>query len=666
MPKVTVAPPAAGLFSDSDLCEVLRKHLGLDTTGHLSCPPAPSGRSGGNVGAGVHNQDEPATVEAFVELTRRLIDMERAAEIEQANVETSLCSPEAAQSRGRALLNLRLDDVEGGLLGRTLLTLVSNKGYGAGGALADLPPHKFGPHDVVALRPSRGPVDGPPVVSGVIYRIRETSIVIAVDEAPEDGLDQPLRLDKLANEVTYQRLFGTLEVLLRVRSGTAATPDGRLLPGSSIVDVVFGRREPRLADAVPVWDPFNHGLDASQRAAVALALGSQDIALVHGPPGTGKTTAVVEIILQEVARGSRVLATAASNIAVDNLVERLVKAAAKLKLVRLGHPARLLPQVLDSSLEAHVLRSDSSALARDCRAEIKDINCRLLKLGPRDRAERRALRGDLRRLAKEERQRQEAAVVEVIKGAQVVCCTLTGAAHRQLESELFDVAVVDEAAQALEAATWSALLRARRAVLAGDHLQLPPTIVSDEAAKMGMARTLFERLQLKLPSASAMLTVQYRMNKVIMQWSSDELYEGRLTAHDSVAQHTLEDILGTPSTQATPTVRKVGTNTFRVTSGKKTSSKGKHVKVAAPSVATLSGCGQVEDVGLFPVLLLVDTAGCGFEEQQEAEGSSYANFGEAKAVMVYVRRLVNRGIAAHNIGVITPYNAQVWRREGGL
>ncbi|GIL45593.1 hypothetical protein Vafri_2803 [Volvox africanus] len=96
--KVTVAPPAAGLFSDSDLCEVLRKHLGLDTTGHLSCPPAPSGRSGGNVGAGVHNQDEPATVEAFVELTRRLIDMERAAEIEQANVETSLCSPEAAQA----------------------------------------------------------------------------------------------------------------------------------------------------------------------------------------------------------------------------------------------------------------------------------------------------------------------------------------------------------------------------------------------------------------------------------------------------------------------------------------------------------------------------------------------------------------------------------------
>ncbi|GIL72076.1 hypothetical protein Vretimale_514 [Volvox reticuliferus] len=654
-----VAPPASGSFSHTDLCEALSKHLGLDAVDHLPSVSASSARSGRcNVGAAVLNQDEPETVEAFVDLSRRLIDMEREAEIEQANAETSICSPEAAQSRGRALLNLRLDDVEGGLLGRTLLTLVSNKGYGAGGAHAELPPHKLGPHDVVALRPSRGPADGHPLVSGVIYRIRETAIVVAVDETPEDGLDQPLRLDKLANEVTYQRMRGTLDVLLRVRNGTALTPDGRQLPGGSIVDVVFSRREPRLAAAMPVWEPLNRGLDASQRAAVTLALGSQDVALVHGPPGTGKTTAVVEIILQEVARGSRVLAAAASNIAVDNLVERLVRTEPKLKLVRLGHPARLLPQVLDSSLEAHVLRSDNSALARDCRAEIKDINCRLLKLGPRDRAERRALRADLRRLVKEERQRQEAAVVEVIKGARVVCCTLTGAAHRQLESELFDVAVVDEAAQALEAATWSVLLRARRAVLAGDHLQLPPTIVSDEAARMGMARTLFERLQLTLPAASAMLTVQYRMNKAIMQWSSDELYEGRLTAHDSVAEHTLLDILGAPPVQSTTADRKGGLTSLKAAGGKK--AKGKTGKVAAHAVAPKSSGGvQAEPEGPLAVLLLVDTAGCGFEEQQEAEGSSYSNLGEAKAVMVHVKRLVHHGIAAQDIGVITPYNAQV-------
>ncbi|EFJ52473.1 hypothetical protein VOLCADRAFT_79084 [Volvox carteri f. nagariensis] len=665
--KVNVAAPSGGAFSVADLCAALLEHLGIDATDHLPSTSA-AGRQAGRaqVRSETRAQDDPATVETFVELSRRLIDMEREAEIAQANAETSLCSPEAAQARGRALLNLRVDDVEVGLLGRTLLTLVSNKGYGAGAGTAELPPHKFGPHDVVALRPSRGPSDAPPLVSGVIYRVRETAIIVAVDEAPEEGLDQQLRLDKLANEVTYQRMRGTLDALLRVRRGTAATPDGRFLPGGAVVDVVFGRREPRFTESAPAWTAINRGLDESQRAAVSLALSSQDVALVHEPPGTGKTTAVVEIILQEVARGSRVLAAAASNIAVDNLVERLVRAEPKLKLVRLGHPARLLPQVLDSSLEAHVLRSDNSSLARDCRAEMKDINQRLLKLGPRDRAERRALRSDLRRLAKEERLRQEAAVVEVIKGARVVCCTLTGVSHRQLESELFDVAVVDEAAQALEAATWSALLRARRAVLAGDHLQLPPTVVSEEAAKMGLARTLFERLQRLLPAASAMLTVQYRMNKAIMQWSSDELYEGRLTAHSTVADHTLVDVAGVlaPSSESAASGKGGKAGSAASSSGaKRSSSKIKPAKAAAalPPRGAGAGAGNVgaEEAGPLPVLLLIDTAGCGYEEQQEAEGSSYANPGEAKAVMAHVRRLVQRRISPHNIGIITPYNAQV-------
>ncbi|KAG2501054.1 hypothetical protein HYH03_000873 [Edaphochlamys debaryana] len=593
--------------------------------------------------------------------------MERSAEVAQAEEETSTCSPETAQARGRTLLNLRLDDVEGGLLGRTLLTLVSNKGYGAGGPAPELPPHKFGPHDVVALRPNRGPADGPALVSGVIYRIRESAIVVAVDEAPEDGLDQPLRLEKLANEVTYQRLRGTLDTLVRVRGGTAATPDGRPLPGGSMVDVVFGGREPRFVAAAPAWKPRNAGLDESQQSAVELALKSQDVVLVHGPPGTGKTTAVVEIILQEVARGSRILAAAASNIAVDNLVERLVRAEPKLKIVRMGHPARLLPAVLDSSLEAHVLRSDNSALARDCRAEIKDINSKLLKLGPRDRAERRALRGDLRRLGKEEKQRQEAAIKEVIKSAQVVCCTLTGVAHRQLDFELFDVAVVDEAAQALEAATWGALVRARRAVLAGDHLQLPPTVVSEEAARRGLARTLFERLQSLLPTASAMLTVQYRMNKSIMQWSSDELYEGKLTAHDSVAEHTLAEVAS--SGDATPSfgcdcckpgkkgaAAKKGPHASKGKAGPKASAASSK---SAATAASSAAAGDGEGEAALPVLLLVDTAGCGYEEHQEAEGSSYANEGEAKAVIAHVRRLLKRGISAPNIGIITPYNAQV-------
>jgi ATP-dependent RNA/DNA helicase IGHMBP2 len=183
--------------------------------------------------------------------------------------------------------------------------------------------------------------------------------------------------------------------------------------------------------------------------------------------GTGKTTAVVEAVLQEVARGNTVLCCSASNVAVDNVVERISKAAPKLRSVRVGHPARLLPEVLDRSLEALVLRSDSSRLAADCRDEIKQLNRRLLKLGKRDYAERREIRSEVRKLGKEERQRQGKAATEVLRRAQVVCCTLTGVHARSVRFMEFDVAFVDEAAQALEVACWGAMMRARRAVLAG-------------------------------------------------------------------------------------------------------------------------------------------------------------------------------------------------------
>lgn len=187
--------------------------------------------------------------------------------------------------------------------------------------------------------------------------------------------------------------------------------------------------------------------------------------------GTGKTTVLVECMLAEAAAGRRVLYCAASNIAVDNAVERLAAAAAprvRARIVRVGHPARLLPEVLDHSLEAAVLRSDASALAADCRAEAAALGRRLLKLsGRRDAAERREVRGEMRRLAKEERARQGKAAGEVLRGAAITCCTLTGARAATLRGHEFDVVYIDEAAQAVEVACWGAMLRARRAVLAG-------------------------------------------------------------------------------------------------------------------------------------------------------------------------------------------------------
>ncbi|KAI7837886.1 hypothetical protein COHA_008373 [Chlorella ohadii] len=512
--------------TDAQLIALIQQHFGIDASDAFAAGPPPgkaaaasrppaAWQGGSKAGKAKPGAKGMISVEEFIARVLPLLDMERDAEVAQAEEALAAGSPERAAAKGRALLNLRLTDAEGGLLGRTLLTLVNNKaGAGvAGGGSEPLPPHKLSPHDIVRLRPSKGDASGPPLAEGVVYRVRDSAITVAVDEVPDEGLDVPLRLEKMANQVTYQRLRAALASL---------GGEGQRGLAGPLVDVLFGRRSPAFTPSPPAWQPLNGGLDESQQRAVSLALAARDVALIHGPPGTGKTTAVIEVICQEVARGNRVLACAASNVAVDNLVERLAAADGKMRMVRVGHPARLLPQVLDNSLEARVLQSDNSALAKDCRKEMKALNTRLLKLVSRkDRDERRAVRSELRQLAKEERKRQEKAVEEVLGGAQVVCTTLTGVGQRQLERLQFDVVVIDEAAQAVEPACWAALLKGRKAVLAGDHLQLPPTVISDEAARSGLSRTLFERLQdLWGEAASEMLTVQYRMNSSIMDWSS--------------------------------------------------------------------------------------------------------------------------------------------------
>lgn len=408
----------------------------------------------------------------------------------------------------------------------------------------------------------------------------------------------------------------------------ARAEDGAGVAGD-LVRVAFGGAEPRFADANVVqvkegaW--INRGLDASQREAVRHALSAQHVALVHGPPGTGKTTAVVEYVLQEIQRGNRVLCCAASNAAVDNLVERLAAAPARCGVVRVGHPARMLPAVLSNCLDAHVARADNSELASDIAREMKDLTCTLVTAKG---AERREARRELRRLGKEQRVRQRAAVQEVLAGAQVVATTLMGAAGRDLHGMEFDVCVVDEAAQALEAACWLALLHARKAVLAGDHLQLPPTIQSTEADKGGLGVTLFQRLHRVLgEKVTRMLTVQYRMHADICGWASGALYEGALRPHPSVARRTLAQLLGA-----------------------ETDGRGK------PQQA------QGGDEGGLPVLLLFDTAGCdGYEEAACDEGESKWNEGEAQLAMAHVRSLLAQGVAAQDVGVIAPYAAQVTR-----
>ncbi|XP_021893311.1 DNA-binding protein SMUBP-2 [Carica papaya] len=532
------------------------------------------------------------SLQQFVSTMAPLIDLEKEAEISASISSGASRSLDTAQKKGTTILNLKCVDAQTGLMGKALLEFQSTKGD-------VLPAHKFGTHDVVVLKPNKADPGSPALGQGVVYRLKDSSITVAFDEIPEEGLNNPLRLEKVANEVTYKRMKDTLIQLSKgVQKG----------PAADLVPVLFGETLPSVSKKNVTFTPFNANLDHSQKDAISKALSSKNVFLLHGPPGTGKTTTVVEIILQEVKRGSKILACAASNIAVDNIVERLVRH--RVKLVRLGHPARLLPQVLDSALDAQVLRGDNSALANDIRKEMKALNVKLLKT--KDRNTRRDIQRELRSLSKEERKRQQLAVTDVIKNADIVLTTLTGALTHKLDNTTFDLVIIDEAAQALEIACWIAILKGSRCILSGDHLQLPPTVQSVEAERKGLGRTLFERLaDLYGDEVTSMLTVQYRMHELIMNWSSTELYNSKIRAHSSVSAHMLydlENVKKSPSTE--------------------------------------------------PTLLLVDTAGCDMEEKKDEEDSTL-NEGEAEVAMSHAKRLVQSGVQASDIGIIAPYAAQV-------
>eukprot|EP00890_Picochlorum_soloecismus_P004479 jgi/Picsp_1/5031/NSC_02394-R1_dna-binding protein smubp-2-like len=547
----------------------------------------------------------------LIEKFTYLLSLEHEAEKLESEFTLDSIEPRTAQAKGLALLNLRIDEVRSGLLGKTLITLVPNKKNASGEAV--LPCSKISQHDLVRLKANNRAgkeASSKVLLEGIVYKLSEMSVTVAVDEYPDEYISMPLKVEKIANHITHKRLCATLAEL------------GNDNVDSRVHNVMFNKVAPSRHPQVS-WEPLNKELDESQVKAVHNAIVTCDIALIHGPPGTGKTTALVEYIAQEVLRGSRVLACAASNIAVDNLVEKLSQIhtlkSKEIRMIRIGHPARLLPEILSHSLDHKILHSDDSSLARDCRNEIKSLNQKMVKLDRCKNMERREIKARIRDLYKEERKRQKMAIDRVMDGANVVCCTLSTAAASQIKKlPIFDVVVIDEAGQATEPSCWTALLKGRKAVLAGDHLQLRPTVLSQKAARNGLAVTLFERIQKMWGSeVSKMLLTQYRMNSKIMSWSSTQMYDSALIAHESVTDQTLDPLL-TSNSQS----------------------------------SELKSCE-------FPVLLYIDTAGCDMEEENEEDGNSIRNPGEADLVFTHVQMLLSAGVGTQDIGIITPYSAQV-------
>ena len=371
---------------------------------------------------------------------------------------------------------------------------------------------------------------------------------------------------------------------------------------------------------------YNCNLNEIQRKSVLQALNARELFLIHGPPGTGKTMTVVEIILQLVKPMIRyaskdknftppkILVCGPSNISVDNIVERLETSRQGIKMVRMGHPARLLESALKHSIDVMVRESDGAALTADVRKEIDLILKDLKKKIPS--SERREKYGELKLLRKELKQRENRLIKDVLMSSQVILTTLNGCGSKQMREMAFDVVIIDEASQALEAECWIAINLARKVILAGDHLQLPPTVKSKEASKEGLEKTLFSRIMNKkkkeLSSFTSMLTLQYRMNEAIMSFSSKELYDSQLIADSSVQGHLLSHI---------PGVRK---------------------------------CEETE-----APLFLIDTIGSCKLETLGGDDESKYNEGEVELVKRHLELLVNAGVDPSLIAIITPYNAQV-------
>ncbi|XP_053123961.1 DNA-binding protein SMUBP-2 [Hemicordylus capensis] len=540
-------------------------------------------------------------VQDFVSRQVELLKEEREAEISEARAWQESISLKELQRRGVCLLKLEVASQRTGLYGRLLVTFQPRKH----GSEAELPCSSFGPGDIVGLYETAS--QGDQLSTGIVTRITPKSVTVAIDEPQSNlvSLDQvnAYRLLKLANDVTYKRLKRALNTLSQYRSG----------PASGLIDVLFCSSEPSDTNDAKLLRFYNESLDASQKEAVCFSLAQKELAIIHGPPGTGKTTTVVEIILQAVQQGLKVLCCAPSNIAVDNLVERL--SSCKERILRLGHPARLLESIQHHSLDAVLARGDNAQIVADIRKDIDQAFAKTKKT--QDKGERSHFLNEIKTLRKELKEREEAAMTEILTQANVVLATNTGASSdgplKLLPDNHFDLVVIDECAQALEASCWIPLLKARKCILAGDHKQLPPTIISHKAAAEGLSLSLMERLLQKYGDrVMKMLTVQYRMHQAIMQWASTEMYEGRLSAHHSVAQHLLKDLPGVASTEET----------------------------SIP-------------------LLLIDTAGCGLLELEVEDEQSKGNPGEARLVGLHIQALVEAGVKARDIAVIAPYNLQV-------
>ncbi|WP_407392994.1 IGHMBP2 family helicase [Methanobrevibacter sp.] len=475
----------------------------------------------------------------------RLINYERDAEIELMTYEISTMSGQKREELGRAI-----NKVKGKRLGKELgLEIVQ---FGRSEKIET----EISVGDMVLIstdNPLRSDLTGTVTEKGAKF------IKVAFDKRiPKWALKKKVRLDLYANDVTFRRMEDNLKHLS--------------LKGKNALEYILNQRDPKKNRPTPYISYIDQSLNDSQKSAIENALSCENFHLIHGPFGTGKTRTLVELISQETRQNHKVLATAESNAAVDNILERLMENK-KLNLTRLGHPQRVskhnITQTLAYKVENHDLNRKIKKLHKkiDRLIEKRSVHTKptpqyrrgfgdydILYHASKGKGGRGISAEKMKSMAKwieinqeideahDEIKRIENRMIrDIIEKSNVILATNSSAALEAIARVKFDVAIIDEASQATIPSVLIPIAKANRFILAGDHKQLPPTIISDKAG--ALEKTLFEELIRMYPYKSQLLNVQYRMNSLLMEFPNKEFYNNSLKSDSSVDDITINDIL---------------------------------------------------------------------------------------------------------------------------
>ena len=455
----------------------------------------------------------------------------------------------------------------------------------------------------------------------VSYVDGDRMVVTVPDSAPLLELQQstdPIGVQLSFDETSYKLMFEALDRVMKAKNNRLAY----------LRDLFYSHQKAGRFSFEPMKFPW---LNPTQERAVNEVLWAKDVAIVHGPPGTGKTTTLVEAINETLMRESQVLVCAQSNMAVDWISEKLVDRG--INVLRIGNPTRVNDKMLGFTYERRFESHADYPQLWAIRKAIRELRKNRKKGGENyhqkmDRLKSRAAEIELRINA------------ELFGEARVIACTLIGSAHHLLEGMKFGTLFIDEAAQALEAACWIPMKRASRVILAGDHCQLPPTVKSIAALRAGLGKTLMERIAENKPEVVTLLKIQYRMNDEIMRFSSDWFYGGKVESAPQIKYRSVLDYdhpitwIDTSNEENQITI------------------EGEDApEDSASTASSVSAANQNSDLN--------------FKEQFVGESFGRINKAEAELTLLtlaeYFTKLSKRRVLEERIdvGIISPYRAQV-------